>query len=93
MKYRFSLVMSSVLITALVVPVLGQTDWPTYGHDAASTHYSPLKQIDTKNVTKLTRSWTFHMNSADSTATPAAAMESGIRPKAESIRTLTTRPR
>src|SRR5262245_29245560 len=28
-----------------------------------------------------------------STAAPAAAMESGIRPKAESIRTLTTRPR
>jgi quinoprotein glucose dehydrogenase len=77
MKYRFSLVMSSVLITALVVPVLGQTDWPTYGHDAASTHYSPLKQIDTKNVTKLTRSWTFHMNSADSASTAAATSAAG----------------
>ena len=40
------------------------TDWPTYGHDPGSTHYSPLKQIDTTNVSKLTRAWTFHMNSA-----------------------------
>jgi hypothetical protein len=78
MKYRFSTFMSSVLIAALVVvPVLCQTDWPTYGHDAGSTHYSPLKQIDTKNVSKLTRSWTFHMNSADSAATAAATPAAG----------------
>jgi glucose dehydrogenase len=41
---------------------MGQTDWPTYGHDAASTRYSPLKQIDQKNVGQLVRVWTYHMN-------------------------------
>ncbi len=70
MKYRPSMFISSLIaITGLVVSVFGQTDWPTYGHDPGSTHYSPLKQIDTTNVSKLTRAWTFHMNLADSAAT------------------------
>ena len=78
MKYRLSMFMSSLIaITVLVVSVTGQTDWPTYGHDPGSTHYSPLKQIDTTNVSKLTRAWTFHMNSADSAATPSAAPPAG----------------
>lgn len=38
-----------------------QTDWPQFGHDSAGTRYSPLKQIDTKNVTKLELAWTYHM--------------------------------
>src|SRR5215472_4196551 len=47
-----------------------QTDWPTFGHDLAGTRYSTLKQIDTTNVTKLTRAWTYHMSTG---AAPAAA--------------------
>ena len=31
-------------------------------HDLAGTRYSPLKQIDTTNVTKLVRAWTYHMS-------------------------------
>src|SRR5436309_9807093 len=78
MKYRLSMFMSSLIaITGLVVSVTGQTDWPTYGHDPGSTHYSPLKQIDKTNVAKLTRAWTFHMNSADSAATPPAGAAGG----------------
>ena len=54
MAYRLSMFICSVLvITGLSVPVFGQTDWPTYGHDAASTRHSPLKQIDTNNVSKM----------------------------------------
>ena len=34
-------------------------DWPMYNHDAASTRYSPLTQIDTGNVAKLAPAWTF----------------------------------
>jgi quinoprotein glucose dehydrogenase len=41
-----------------------QKDWPTFGHDLAGARYSTLKQIDTKNVTKLVRAWTYHMNAA-----------------------------
>src|ERR1700722_18577306 len=39
-----------------------QKDWPTFGHDLAGTRYSTLKQIDAKNVDKLARAWTYHMN-------------------------------
>ena len=80
MKYCLSMLIGSlVMFTSLCVPVFGQTDWPTYGHDPGSTHYSPLKQIDTTNVSKLTRAWTFHMNSAGAAATPAATPPEGGR--------------
>jgi len=36
-------------------------DWPSYNHDMASTRYSPLKQINTKNVAELRSAWTFSL--------------------------------
>ena len=48
----------------------GQTEWPSYGHDLGSTRYSPVAQINTANVSKLVRVWTFHQN-PDALATPA----------------------
>jgi quinoprotein glucose dehydrogenase len=47
-----------------------QGDWPTYGHDPGSTHYSPLTQVNTKNVSKLQRAWTYHMAVAPTTPEP-----------------------
>ena len=35
-------------------------DWPVYGHDSAGTRYSPLDQINTANVSRLQRAWTYH---------------------------------
>src|SRR5262245_45422323 len=71
MKYCLSMLIGSLIVSiSLCVPLFGQTDWPTYGHDPGSTHYSPLKQIDTTNVSKLTRAWTFHMNAAGSAGAP-----------------------
>ncbi|HEY6185556.1 MAG TPA: PQQ-binding-like beta-propeller repeat protein, partial [Terriglobales bacterium] len=32
-----------------------------YGHDSASTRYSPLTQINTQNVKNLVPAWTYHM--------------------------------
>ncbi len=32
-------------------------DWPMYSRDLAGTRYSPLAQIDTRNVAKLTQAW------------------------------------
>src|SRR5205823_7248309 len=49
-----------------------QTDWPTFGHDPAGTRYSTLKQIDTNNVNKLVRAWTYHMNAVTAPAAAAA---------------------
>ena len=50
-----------------------QADWPTFGHDLAGTRYSTLKQIDTKNVSRLVRAWTFHMDVAGAPAPERAA--------------------
>ncbi len=36
-------------------------DWSYYGHDAGGTRYSPLAQINRKNVTTLKVAWTFHV--------------------------------
>ncbi len=35
-------------------------DWPAYGRDPGGARYSPLDQINTKNVTRLQRAWTYH---------------------------------
>ncbi|HWD99733.1 MAG TPA: pyrroloquinoline quinone-dependent dehydrogenase, partial [Bryobacteraceae bacterium] len=48
----------------------GATDWPVFGHDAAATRYSPLKQIDTGNVARLERAWTFHTGKPGTEAIP-----------------------
>src|SRR5437867_4457188 len=33
------------------------TDWPMFSHDLAATRYSPLKQINVANVSKLKLAW------------------------------------
>jgi quinoprotein glucose dehydrogenase len=40
----------------------GAGDWPMYRHDPASSGYSDLKQINTKNVTTLAQAWTMRLN-------------------------------
>src|SRR5689334_2150985 len=35
-------------------------DWPSVGRDAGGTRYSPLRQIDRKNVGRLQVAWTYH---------------------------------
>src|SRR5262245_46653442 len=34
-------------------------DWPMYNRDLAGTRFSPLNQINTRNVSRLTRAWTY----------------------------------
>lgn len=36
------------------------SDWPNYGGDAGGSRFSPLAQIDRKNVATLTPAWTYH---------------------------------
>ena len=55
-------------------PPNAAADWPMYNRDSANTRYSPLKQIDTANVGKLTQAWTFTTaTQASAPATPAPA--------------------
>ena len=39
----------------------GAFDWPMYRHDHAGTAYSPLTQIDARNVASLTEAWTYSL--------------------------------
>ncbi|MBI3191495.1 MAG: PQQ-binding-like beta-propeller repeat protein, partial [Pedosphaera parvula] len=39
-------------------------DWPVYLGDKASSHYSSLKQINRKNVSRLEVAWTYHAGDA-----------------------------
>ena len=56
-------------------PALAQSDWPVSGHDPGAQRFSPLKQINAKNVTKLQRAWTFHTGDAkDDTASEGAPL-------------------
>ena len=45
-------------------------DWPMYTRDLAGTRYSPLTQIDTNNVSKLTPAWTYRLRAAAAPPTP-----------------------
>src|SRR5580692_9384420 len=60
----------------------GQTDWPIYGHDPGGRQFSPLKQIDTKNVTRLQVAWTYDARppAAPATTTEPAANSGPPRP-------------
>src|SRR5262245_48866327 len=54
----------SVLIAQAPKPVAPLPgDWPMYSHDLAATRFSPLTQITSKNVSKLTRAWTYRLRS------------------------------
>lgn len=50
-----------VVLTRLQAQSSAEEDgWPYYGHDAGGTRYSPLRQINRQNVTKLKVAWAFH---------------------------------
>jgi quinoprotein glucose dehydrogenase len=50
------------LIAASAVAQNAKTgDWPSYDHDPASTRYSLLTQINTKNVATLKSAWTYSL--------------------------------
>ena len=51
-------------------------DWLMYRHDLEGTGYSPLTQINTKNVASLSRVWTYRLQS-DAPAAPAAGGRGG----------------
>jgi len=65
------------LIAFSSAPSQSQSDWPMYGHDYASTRYSPLNQINTQNVQRLVPAWTYHMNKTGMRSTSAGRVGRG----------------
>jgi quinoprotein glucose dehydrogenase len=51
-----------LLIAAALYGQNSVGDWPMFNRDLAATRYSPLTQINTKNVSKLTRAWSYKLN-------------------------------
>src|SRR5437016_2116801 len=49
-------------------------DWPSHGHDPGAARYSPLRQINTENVTKLKLAWTYD---TPATVSPPPARRGG----------------
>jgi quinoprotein glucose dehydrogenase len=49
---------SAILFAAVLAQDPGE--WPNYGRDPGGTKYSPLDQINVKNVTTLAPAWTYH---------------------------------
>src|SRR5262252_9302707 len=43
----------------VTAPAHAQKDWPVWGHDPGGMRFSPLKQINPKNVSKLQVVWTY----------------------------------
>src|SRR5712691_2987309 len=64
-----------VLLTLAAIPLIGQTDWPSYGHDAGGQRYSSLTQINAANVARLKLKWQYAVtppaNSARTAVVPA----------------------
>jgi quinoprotein glucose dehydrogenase len=44
---------------------LRDSGWPSYGHDAGGTRYSPAKQINLDNVAQLKLAWTYRTGALD----------------------------
>src|ERR1041385_8748913 len=61
-----------VLLLALLPAAPPAKDWPTQNRDLAGTRYSPLSQINTKNVGQLKQVWTFRLRSDDRAAFQAS---------------------
>jgi quinoprotein glucose dehydrogenase len=69
-------VKTAACLLTLTAPCAAQTDWPAYGHDRGGQQFSPLKQIDVKNVSQLKVAWTYDAEPAppptSAAATPGA---------------------
>jgi len=57
---RKILTLRSLLLAGILLPALcAQNDWPVFGHDSGATRFSPLAQINTRNVATLRPVWTY----------------------------------
>ena len=75
MKHR--LACAAIAALSFALPIAAQSDWTAYGHDAGQTKYSPLDQINTSNVDKLTQAWVYHMSPARQTTASAGPGSNG----------------
>ena len=60
MRIRTFVIRATVALAAVTAQMaFSQNDWPAYGRDPGAQRYSPLKQINPGNVSKLVQAWSF----------------------------------
>ncbi len=64
MSARAFIAASLLILNTRGVGAVESADWPTYLGDRANSHYSALKQINTRNVNKLQIAWTYSAGGA-----------------------------
>ena len=65
----------------VAVSLSAQTDWPSYGHDPGGPRFSPLKQINTKNVSQLQVAWTYDTQAQVTQAAAPGPARAGRGPR------------
>src|SRR5579871_5085169 len=63
MEIRSAVILLGMLsfLHAQTAPPPSAAEWPMFNRDLAGTRYSPLTQINTRNVARLTRAWSYHL--------------------------------
>ncbi len=68
----------ALLCTAGVQAADDAGEWSSYGRDAAETHYSPLAQIRTENVSRLGLAWSMRTGASRGRVEATPLMHSGV---------------
>lgn len=68
-----SILFLTLLAGAWVAAPAQETGWPAFGRDPGAMRYSPLKQINRQNVSRLRHAWTFRSGKPGSEAIPIVA--------------------
>jgi quinoprotein glucose dehydrogenase len=58
-----------------------QTDWPSFGNDPGAARYSPLREINTGNVTQLKIAWKFDTSMANAAPPAPTIVNHGAAPE------------
>jgi len=75
MRFYYSTLLIAGTALSLAAQSQADRDWPMFNRDLAGTRYSPLKQIDTANVAKLTKAWQYRFNREGKTINGLSASE------------------
>ena len=67
-----------VTLDALINAAGNGTEWLTYGHDYAETHFSPLAEINTKNVKRMSLAWSSETQAPQGTVEATPLMHNGV---------------
>src|SRR5215831_20251342 len=62
MRSALLLILAAALYAQSNKTQIAPSDWPMFNRDPAGTRYSPLTQVNSSNVTKLTQAWTYKFN-------------------------------